>query len=123
MISLKTTSGTHYYFEDIFTTTLVRNPDYGKPGEDKCIEKRLYAQANRNPDNSAPRQLPYDPIYILTDEHWLKERLFRFHREHPDSCEIHNYDNLIDPDKEEYTHVMSASIPKGELKIIDKECE
>ena len=123
MITLKTTTGTHYYFEDIFDTTLVRNPDYGKPGQEKWIEKRIYAQANRPPDNSAPRQLPYDPIYILTDEQWLKERLFRFFGEHPGSCEIHNYLNLVDSDGEGYTHIMSASIPKSELKIIDKECE
>ena len=122
MLTVKTTSGPHYYFEDIFDTQLVRNPKHG-PGEDKWIEKRVYAQANRHPDNKAPRQLPYEPVYILTDEQWLKERLFRFFEEHPSLCEIHNYDNLFDADGEGYTHIMSASIPKSELKIIDKECE
>ena len=122
MLTVKTTSGPHYYFEDIFDTQLIRNPNRG-PGEDKWIEKRVYAQANRKSDNKAPRQLPYEPVYILTDEQWLKERLFHFFEEHPSLCEIHNYDNLFDTDGEGYTHIMSASIPKSELKIINKECE
>lgn len=122
MITIKTTSPPWYYFEDIFDVQLVRNPNKG-PGEDKWIEKRVYAQANRVPDNKAPRQLPYEPVFILTDEQWLKERLFRFFEEHPSLCEIHNYNNLFDTDGEGYTHIMSASIPKSELKIIDKECE
>ena len=61
--------------------------------------------------------LPYDPIFFITDEERIKNRIFAFSEENPLQCDIHNRKQL-EGSQPEATTVMSASIPKGMIHLL-----
>lgn len=56
--------------------------------------------------------LPYDPIFVITDEEWLKNRILAYADENPLMCDIQNQKN-VDGTMFPYSQAMIASIPKG----------
>jgi len=56
--------------------------------------------------------LPYEPIFVTTDEEWLKNRILAFADENPLMCDIQNRGN-VEGTRVPYSRTMVASIPKG----------
>lgn len=55
--------------------------------------------------------LPYDPIFVTTDEEWLKNRILAYADENPLMCDIQNREQVENPDCR--LKIMVASIPRG----------
>lgn len=82
-----------------------------EPGEDyryDCETKTYYR---------VPIRLPYTPLFVMTDEDWLKNRILAYADENPLMCDICNRYNCTKDIGENsphtYSKVMVASIPKG----------
>ena len=56
--------------------------------------------------------LPYEPLFIETDEEWLKNRILAYADENPLMCDIQNRGN-VEGIRKPYSKIMIASIPKG----------
>ena len=48
-----------------------------------------------NPVREPREELPYDPVYIMTDEDWMMKLIFKFNKEYPELCDIHNDDKHL----------------------------
>lgn len=64
--------------------------------------------------------LPYEPVFVLTDEEWLKNRILAYANENPFMCDIENRAN-VEGIREPYSRIMSASIPKGMVWLLHED--
>ena len=95
---------------------------YGDPTDDTTWEPgesyRYDEQTRKYVREMLP--LPYKPIFFITDEEWLKNRILAYADENPLMCDIQNRGN-VDGTREPYSKTMIASIPQGMAWLLSEE--
>lgn len=87
---------------------------YGDPADDSTWEpgESYYYDDEEEDYVREMIPLPYKPIFFMTDEEWLKQRILAYADENPLMCDIENrkqVEGKIFP----YSKIMCASIPRG----------
>lgn len=109
-------SGPHYYHEG--------HKYYGDPTDDTTWEPGEQYEYDEviGKYYQVPIELPYTPLFVTTDEEWLKNRIFAYAEENPLMCDICNRYNCLRDEEgntvREYSRVMIASIPKGMVWLL-----